>query len=136
MTHGGVIPILSPGVNEMSKAAISLFVFGVYLVVLGLFLLIAPNTLITLFGLPATGDVWIRVAGMLIVLLAYYNVQAARNEVAEYFRWSVVARASVILFFAGFVIAGLVKPILLLFGAVDFAAASWTYIALRADSKK
>jgi len=120
----------------MSKAAISLFVFGVYLVVLGLFLLIAPNTLITLFGLPATGDVWIRVAGMLIVLLAYYNVQAARNEVAEYFRWSVVARASVILFFAGFVIAGLVKPILLLFGAVDFAAASWTYIALRADSKK
>ena len=119
----------------MSKAAISLFVFGFYLAVLGLFLLIAPNTLITLFGLPATGDVWIRLVGMLLVLLAYYDVQAARGEVSEYFGWSVVARASVILFFAGFVIAGLVKPILLLFGGVDFAGAAWTYVALRTDSR-
>lgn len=127
------ISILAAGVNEMSRAARSLFVFGIYLVALGAFLLIAPNTLITLFGLPATGDVWIRVVGMLIALLAYYNIQAARNETVDYFRWSVVARGSVIVFFAGFVLAGLVKPILLLFGAVDLAAAVWTHVALRRD---
>jgi len=125
--------ILTSGVNEMSKAATSLFVFGIYLVALGFFLLIAPNTLITLFGLPVTSDVWIRVVGMLIVLLAYYNIQAARGEVVEYFRWSVVARASVIVFFAGFVLAGLVKPVLLLFGGVDLAAAAWTWLAVNAD---
>ena len=117
----------------MSRAARSLLAFGIYLIALGLFLLIAPSTLITLFGLPAVDDVWIRVVGMLIVLLAYYDIQAARGETTDFFHWSVVARASVIAFFAGFVLADLVKPILLLFGAVDLAAAIWTHVALRRD---
>ncbi len=119
----------------MSKAARTLVIFAAYLVVLGLFLLIAPNTLIGWFGLPAATGIWIRVVGMLIVLLAYYDIQAARAEMTAFFRWSVVARASVILFFAGFVVAGLVKPILLLFGGVDLAAAMWTAWALRKDAK-
>ncbi len=119
----------------MSKAARSLFVFGVYLIALGLFLLITPNTLITLFGLPETHDVWIRVVGMLVVLLAYYNIQTARKELTDFFRWSVVARATVIVFFVGFVLADLVKPILLLFGGVDLAAAVWTHFALRSEAK-
>jgi hypothetical protein len=123
------------GVSEMSKAARSLFVFGIYLVALGLFLLIAPNTLITPFGLPETPDVWIRVVGMLLVLLAYYEIQAARAEMTVFFRWSVVARATVIVFFTAFVLADLVKPILLLFGGVDLAAAAWTYLALQSDAR-
>jgi len=88
----------------MSKAARSLFVFGIYLVALGLFLLIAPNTLITLFGLPETHDVWIRVVGMLLLFLAFYDIQAARHGITSFFRWSVVARAAVIVFFAVFVL--------------------------------
>jgi len=136
LTHIAEVRILLPGVRVMSKAAWSLFVFGIYLVALGLFLLIAPNTLITLFGLPETGDVWIRVAGMLVFLLSYYAIQAGRHEVTEFMRWSVVARSAVILFFAGFVLADLVKPILLLFGGVDLAAAVWTHLALRSDAKR
>ena len=119
----------------MSKAATSLFVFGIYLVLLGLFLLIAPNTLITFFGLPAANDVWIRVVGMLLVFLAYYDIQAARKNMTDFFRWSVIARMSVIVFFAVFVILDLVKPILLLFGGVDFLAATWTCLALRKEKK-
>jgi len=119
----------------MSKAARSLFVFGIYLIALGLLLLIAPNTLITLFGLPETHDVWIRVVGMLLVLLAFYNVQAARHELVSFFQWSIIARASVILFFAVFVLLNWVKPILLLFGFVDLAGALWTQLALRQDRK-
>lgn len=119
------------GVMRMSKAARSLFVFGIYLVLLGLFLLIAPNVLITLFGLPSANDVWIRVVGMLLVLLAYYDIQSARKNLIEFFRWSVVARLSVIVFFAVFIALNLVKPILLLFGAIDFLGATWTYLALR-----
>lgn len=34
-----------------------------------------PNTLITPFELPAVNDVWIRVVGMLLVLLAFYDIQ-------------------------------------------------------------
>ena len=119
----------------MTKAARSLFVFGIYLILLGLFLLIAPNTLITFFGLPAVNDVWIRVVGMLLILLAYYDIQAARKNLIDFFRWSVVARGSVIVFFAAFVLLDLVKPILLLFGAVDLSAAVWTHLALRNEKR-
>ena len=119
----------------MSKAARSLLVFGIYLVALGLFLVIAPNTLITLFGLPEAQDVWIRVVGMLLLFLAFYNIQAARHEVARYFGWSVIARASVIVIFAVFVLLKRVKPVLLLFGAFDLAGALWTHFALRQDRK-
>lgn len=127
--------MLVSGVRRMSKAGRSLLVFGVYLVALGLFLLIAPNTLMKLFGLPETTDVWIRVVGMLVILLAFYNIQAARNDVIHFFKWSVIARASVIVFFAVFVLLKWVEPILLLFGAVDLAGALWTHLALRQDLK-
>ena len=119
----------------MSKAARSSFVFGIYLVLLGLFLLIAPNTLIMFFGLPAANDVWIRVLGMVLFLLSYYYIQAARKNLTDFFRWSVVVRASVIVFFAVFVILDVVKPILLLFGGADFVAAMWTYLALRKEKR-
>ncbi len=110
-----------------------MLVFGVYLLALGLFLLIAPNVLLRIFGLPEVDDVWIRVVGMMLVLFAYYDIQAARKNVTDYFRWSVVARGSVIIFFGVFVILDWVKPILLIFGGIDLLGALWTYFALKKE---
>jgi len=110
-----------------------MLVFGVYLLALGLFLLIAPNVLLRIFGLPEVNDVWIRVVGMMLVLFAYYDIQAARKNVTDYFRWSVVARGSVIIFFGVFVILDWVKPILLIFGGIDLLGALWTYFALKKE---
>jgi len=117
----------------MSKGAKSLFVFGIYMVVLGITLLVVPNVLLTLFGLPATTEVWIRVVGMLVCLLAVYYIQAARNELTAFFRWTVYTRGSVIVFFIVFVVLGLVKPALILFGGVDLLGAIWTGLALRSS---
>lgn len=50
------------------------------------------------------------------------------------FRRSVYTRASVILFFGAFVAIGLGPPMLLLFGAIDFASAVWTYLAIRSEA--
>lgn len=119
----------------MSRAATSLFVYGIYLVFLGLGFLIIPNTILPVFGLPTTAEVWIRVAAMLLLILAYYDIRMARNEVTLFFRLTVHARASVILFFAVFVLLDLVSPILLLLGAVDLLAALWTAWALRSESQ-
>lgn len=117
----------------MSRAALSLLVFGLYLVVIGGVILFVPNAFLSVFGLPATSEVWIRVMAMLLVFLGCYDILSARAELKPFFRWSVPIRASVILFFAGFVALEMVRPILLLFGVIDFAAAMWTAIALRAD---
>jgi hypothetical protein len=106
----------------MSNAGRSVLVFGIYPDVLEMFLLISPNPLITRFGLPTTHAVWIRVGGMLPVCLAYYDIQAARRQLTAFSRWSVYARADVIVFFAVFALAGLVQSILLLVGAIAVVA--------------
>lgn len=117
----------------MSKSAVSLFVFGIYLVVLSLILLLVPNFLLGMFFLPKTAEVWIRVVGMLLLYLGYYDIQAARSEMTDFFRWSVYVRSTPILFFIAFVILGLVNWQLILFGVVDLLAAIWTGMALRSS---
>ncbi len=119
----------------MSRAAWSMFVFGIYLVGLAAALLAVPNAVLSLFGLPATREVYIRIVGMLLFLLAFYYVLSARKEMTDFFKWTVYARASVIVFFTVFVLLDFVKPVLILFGAADLMAAVWTGLALRFPKK-
>ena len=119
----------------MTNSARSVLVFGLYLVVLGSVLVVAPNFLLGLFSLPGPTDIWIRVVGMLVLLLGFYYSQAARKEMTEFFQWTVYARSSVILFFTAFVLLGLASPPLILFGAADLLGAIWTGLALRASKR-
>lgn len=114
----------------MSHPSKTLFVFGCYLAVLGLVLLFIPNALLVLFGFAATQEVWIRVVGMLVLVLAAYDMLAARAELMPFIQWSVPIRASVIVFFAAFVLLGLAPRALILFGLIDLASAAWTWSAL------
>ena len=117
----------------MSNAARSVFVFGIYLAVIGLGFLLIPNILLGFFGFPATTEPWIRVVATILLILSYYLIQAARNELTIFFRLTVHGRASVIVFFTAFVVFGLAQPILILFAVVDLLAAIWTALALRAS---
>ncbi len=120
----------------MTKAARSVFGFGIYLYGLGATLIVAPNPFLIIFGLPPVNDVWIRALGMAFLFLATYHVLAARHEFTPLFRVSVYLRGLVIAFFTGFVVLGFVKPILILFGCIDFAGATWTAVSLRAAPTK
>ena len=118
----------------MNKAARSVFVFSIYLLVLGAVLVLAPNVLLSLFRMPETNEVWVRVTGMLVLILGYYYSAAARNEFTEFLRATAFARMSVLVFFVAFVVLGFAPPILILFGVIDAAAALWTLLALKADA--
>lgn len=120
----------------MSKPALSLFVFGLYLVGMGTGFVAMPNVVLGLFGLPATSEVWIRVVGLLALLLAFYYIQSARTDLRPMIEWSVPARIAAFLFFVLFVVAGWGSPILILFGAVDLLAALWTAWTLRVEKRR
>jgi uncharacterized membrane protein len=94
--------------------------------------MVVPNALLAIFGFPATTEVWIRLAGMLVFLVGYYYIRTSLNEkeMISFYRWTVHARSSVIIFFIIFVAFGLVKPILILFGVIDLLAAIWTWKTL------
>ena len=114
----------------MSKAAVSVFVFGIYLVAIGLGFLIVPNTMLGLFGFPETTEPYIRVVAMLLLILAYYYIQSARAEDKGFFRLTVHGRASVVVFFVAFVLLDIAEPMLILFGVVDLLGTLRTATAL------
>ena len=120
----------------MSAAAKTIFYFAIYLAGLGLILLIVPNTLLSLFKIPATSEVWIRVVGMLVLILAFYYWNVVKSNLITFIRWSVPARAVVILFFTAFVLLKMAVPNLIMFGVVDLLAALWTRQALSKEKKK
>jgi hypothetical protein len=117
----------------MSRAALSIFVFGIYLLVLGLALMVAPAFLTGLFGLDAPQEVWIRVTGVVAGVLGFYYVFTARREANGFFWATVWGRPAVIVFFTAFVLLDLAEPVLILFGVVDLLGAGWTFAALRAE---
>lgn len=118
----------------MSKSATSVFLFAIYLYALGLALVLVPNLLLGVFGIPRTDEVWIRVVGVLVLILGYYYSQAARMGLSQFFRLTVVGRSVVLLFFIGLAVARIAPPVLILFGVIDFVAAMWTAAALRNET--
>ena len=119
----------------MSRAAVSILVFGFYMVIMGLILLIIPNVLLGLFAYPTTSEVWIRILGFIVAVLGYYYIVAARYELVPFFWASVYGRPAVILCFACLVVLGLARPILVLFGGIDLLGAIWTGLALRSSQQ-
>lgn len=116
----------------MTPAAKSVLVFGLYLVVVGLGLVAAPNPFLAPLGFPhVTDESWPRIVGVLTLCLATYYCLAARAEMTAFFRWTVYVRVGVFLVLGAFVVLGLApKPVALL-GAIDLGAALWTASALR-----
>lgn len=115
----------------MSNAARSIMVFGIYLLASGLSFVLIPNTILPLLGLAATPDVWIRVVGLLAAILGGYFLYSAYYDDRVFYRATIYAR---IVFFTGitaFVLLDLASPLLVVFGLIDLAGATWTWLSLR-----
>lgn len=118
----------------MSNAARSVLVFGIYLLILSVILLVIPNVPLAILGIPTTNEIWIRIVGVQLIALGTYFVQAARHEMTDFFRWTVPARCFFIVFCIIFVALGLAPINLLLLAAADPIFIAWTYLALRSSN--
>jgi hypothetical protein len=119
----------------MTPSAKTVYYFGMYLVLLALVLIVQPNLMLSMFGLPLTQEVWIRVVGMLVVALSVYYMVVGKTGHTLFLLVTVYVRSSIILFFIAFTLAGWVQPVIILFGVVDLAGAVWTYAALKSEGK-
>lgn len=115
----------------MNTAAKTVYYFGIYLFLLSAVLITYPNLLLSTFQMPETNEVWIRVVGVLVFSLGIYYVYMAITNHSFFLMITVYVRSSILLWFTGLVIAGWAPPTLILFGAVDFAAAMWTLYELK-----
>ena len=119
----------------MTRAATTILVFGVYLLASGAALILMPNLLLGLVGLGTTTEVWIRVLGVVVLVLGGYYVQAARHEDVSFFRSTVWGRPVVLVLFIALALLRLAPPMLVGFGIVDVLGAIWTARALKSPAE-
>lgn len=119
----------------MTKSARSILIFSIYMIFLGGVLVVAPNFLLTLCGFPETNELWVREAGMLVLILAYYYFLSAKHNLTVFIQATVYGRFAVLGFFIGFVLFGLAEPKVIMFGFVDAFGAIWTQLSLRSESR-
>lgn len=117
----------------MSRSAFTIKAFGVYLIVLGAVLIVLPNLLLSAFGFATTTEVWIRVLGVVVLDFGIGYWFAAKADARPFFLATVYGRCFALVAFVAFAALGLVGPMLVLFGVIDFSGAMWTLVALKAE---
>ena len=117
----------------MSKAARSLYVFGVYLIVAGPGFVFVPNLVLGTLSVATTTEVWIRVLGIVVTILGVYYIAAARSGATLLFQVSVWARVGFLAAMIGLIALGQAPLPLVGFGIIDGLGALWTGLSLRAD---
>ena len=119
----------------MSKSAFSAKVFAVYLFVVGAMLIVVPNFLLSIFRIPETSEVWIRVVGVTAFMIGVFAWVAAKHDDKPFLEASVYTRLLVFAAFTAFAVIGLASPMIVLFGVADLIGGVWTHFALKADAK-
>ena len=115
----------------MNSAAKTVYYFGFYLLLLSVALTAFPNVLLTLFQMPETNEVWIRVVGVLVFSIGIYYVFMAQTNNTLFLTITVFIRTSILLWFIVFVLISWAEPMLILFGVIDVLGALWTYLELK-----
>jgi len=119
-------------VSKMTFKSKNRFVFGIYLLLLGSWNLISPNTLLSFFYLPETifsgfsADVIslgpIHILGVQLLILGSYNLFAARNNLETLVEAGMRGGSITVVFFVVLVATGILHPITLLLPAIDFVS--------------
>jgi hypothetical protein len=115
----------------MSRAARSVYIFGWYLIGVGGVLVGSPNTMLALVRVPAAHEPWIHVLGVAVMGMGLVYLTNARDNHASFLRSTVRTRLFAFGAFVALAVAGIIPPIVAVFGLADAAGAAWTHVALR-----
>ena len=114
----------------MDSTTLSLFVWGIYVLLSGFMLLLFPRATLSIFGHDAPKDHWVRIVGILALSLGYFYLVAAHNELESLYWASIYARIAGFLGFSALVAYKKAKARIILFGVFDAIGALWTLLTL------
>jgi hypothetical protein len=123
------------GIGNMKKSAISVFVWGVYIIAVGICFLILPRLLLELMGRVTADYMMARFFGMLMVFYGYFYIRAALSANTGYFVWTIHTRMLAIVFLTMICIVDKTSPLIVAFGGIDIAGAVWTWMAMRKEKQ-
>lgn len=114
--------------NRISK---SIFIFGLYSILMGIVLLFVPNIVLPIVGLPISNEPWIRLLGFVLICSSYYYIRSAINGNVDFARYTMHTR-----FFAPVVVIYLITTgkadgHFLSFGLIDGLGGLWTWLEIK-----
>lgn len=114
-----------------NKPFLSLYAQAVYVILTGFQLILVPNMLLGMFGMPATTEVWIKVLGIVILPLSavYYAISKHGSMAAV--KATVISRMFVGLGFTALYFAGQAPLSIILFAGIDIFTAILTLVELK-----
>ena len=112
------------------KASSSLKVQMIYVAISGALLTFIPNIILGLFSLAPTNEIWIRILGLIVFILAilYWSIiKSGDRNIIEATVWGrIVAGVGIIILSIQFG-----HPVLSIFAIVDLLTAAWTWYELK-----
>ncbi len=112
------------------KHPVSIYVFGLYMMVSGAALMFMPNFFLHVFGLPPTDEVWPRLSGILLGILGGYYLVGARHKLRKFLFATVLGRLGFAAALCLFAVQGYGQA-LFLFAAIDIVGALWTLVEVK-----
>ena len=104
----------------------------VYVILSGLQLLFIPNFLLGMFGITPTSEIWIRVLGILVLVLSIYYYAIYKSGNKEIVRATVQGRLLFCFGLVMFVVLGMAPPVLIGFALAETGLALWSLSEIRA----
>ena len=119
----------------MQSPSFTIKVFGVYAILTGISLMLTPNLLLGVFGIPPTNEFWVRQLGVLAIIVGYYYWACGVANATAFFKASIPGRIGFFVLGIGLVVLAQAPWQILLFGVVDLLGAGWTAMALKREQR-
>ena len=115
----------------MNRTSKSIFIFGLYSLIMGIVLLFLSDMVLPLFDLPVFGEPWLNLLGFVLICSSYYYIRSGLSGNLQFALYTIHTR-----FFAPLVVAFLIATgkadwHFLSFGIVDFLGGLWTWLELK-----
>ncbi|MDP3557752.1 MAG: hypothetical protein Q8T03_10285 [Bacteroidota bacterium] len=119
----------------MNRVNRSIFIFGLYSLLMGIVLLFVSNIILPIVGLPTSNEPWIRLLGFVLMCSSYYYIRSALKGNVDFAQYTMHTR-----FFAPVVVIYLIATDkadwhFLSFGVIDGLGGLWTWLELKRNKE-
>ncbi len=114
----------------MDTTAFSIYAFGIYEIIAGIGFLSFPNLILSFLNMEKTIEPWIRVVGILGILIGYYHFKIGQLTISALYYSTIYVRIG---FIFSLVLLALTKQApkkIILFGVASILSTIWTYWTL------
>jgi hypothetical protein len=115
---------------KLSRTDISILIFGIYSLIMGIVLLFISGLVLPLVGLPISNEPWINLLGFVLICSSYYYIRSAIDKNFAFARYTTHTRlvAPVVVLFL--IAIGKADWHFISFGVIDGLGGLWTWYEL------